>query len=242
MPTVQEVYSANRALFRPVPEYQFSDVCTVCRGPVAGYATCYGCNQLRQAAPFELAGAVVPMTVAPNPGPWYTRLAKYKTFHPQYGLVLAALTFSYLVTHEERIEGALGGEFDFITVVPSTRGVAPDTQPLRRVLSILKPLEEQTETLIRHVPGQVIGRQQYRPEAFVCPDGVNGRRIILLEDTWVTGAKAVSAAGALYESGAESVLIMPIARMVQPGSSYYPADLPYYTWINDEYDLTRWPI
>jgi hypothetical protein len=191
---------------------------------------------------FALSGRVVPMSVAPNPGPWYSRLATYKTFHRGYSSVLASLAYTFLTTHEAEVEHALGGEMDRITVVPSTRGVPPDTQPLRRVLSLIPPLEEHTAALLRHVPGQKVGRQEYQPGAFECVVPVDGQRIILIEDTWVTGAKAVSAAGALLAAGAENVLIMPMGRMVQPKSGYYPEDHPYFEWIDRPYDFQHWPL
>lgn len=243
MPTVQEIFTANRVHLRPVPAYRRGEVCTICHGPVKDdWTACWGCNQLRRTVPFELAGAVVPMTVAPSPGPWYTRLATYKTFHPEHGTLLASLTYLYLAHHESDIAAVLGGEPDVITFVPSTRGVAPDQQPLRRTLGLVGPMNERTEVLARHVPGRVIGRREYAPDAFTATDRARGRRIVLVEDMWVTGARAASVAGALYDGGAESVIIMPISRKVEPGSSYFPPDLPYFQEIDEEYDIRRWPL
>lgn len=244
MATVQEIFDANQHLLRPVPAFRRLEVCGICKGPVVnGFVNCYGCNQLRAAAPFDLAGTVVPMTTAPNPGPWYTRLATYKTFHPEHRALLVSLTFTYLAEHRENIEDVLGGEFDYLTFVPSTRaGILPETQPLRRTLGMVSALDEHVRVLVRHVPGQVVGRRAYDPDAFACGPDVEGRRIVLIEDTWVTGARAVSAAGALHAAGAESVIIMPMARMVEPGSSYWPADLPYFARVQEPYDLARWPL
>lgn len=241
MPTVSEVFERNRSDLRSVPSYRDGAVCSLCRGPVSGYARCYGCKELRDAAPFPLEGRVVPMSVAPSPGPWYSRLATYKTFHPEHMAVLASLTYLFLVTHQRRIAELLGGDFDHLAVVPSTRGVQAETQPLRRVLSMVEALEERASTPLRHVPGRKIARQSFAPDAFTCDAGVRGGRIVLLDDTWVTGAKAASAAGALYQAGAEAVLILPIARRVQPGV-YYPEDHPYFGWMMEPYELLRWPL
>lgn len=243
MPTVQGVFAANQAHLRPVPIYQRGDVCNICRGPVKdGFVACWACNQLRRDVPFTLAGAVVPMSVAPNPGPWYTRLATYKTFHPEHSTLLASLTYLYLAHHESDIATILGGEPDVITFVPSTRGVAPEQQPLRRALGLVAPMNDRLQILARHVPGRTIGRREYAPDVFAADAAARGRRIVLIEDTWVTGSRAVSVAGALYDGGAESVVMMPIARMVEPGSSYFPPDLPYFRWMGEAYDLERWPL
>lgn len=44
-----------------------------------------------------------------------------------------------------------------------------------------------------------------------------GKRVLLVEDAWVTGATAVSAAGSLVEAGAAEVLVLPIARIIDGG-------------------------
>lgn len=58
-----------------------------------------------------------------------------------------------------------------------------------------------------------------------------GERIVIIEDTWVTGATALSAAGALHEFGAENVLIIPMARLIN--SSYWSEDHPYREGMMD---------
>lgn len=41
---------------------------------------------------------------------------------------------------------------------------------------------------------------------------VSGRRIVLVEDTWVSGSPAVSTAIALRRAGAAAIVLTPIAR------------------------------
>lgn len=58
-------------------------------------------------------------------------------------------------------------------------------------------------------------RRDYYPTCFdPGPGEVEGQRVLLIEDSWVTGATAVSAAGALLGRGAESVVILSLARIV----------------------------
>ncbi len=74
------------------------------------------------------------------------------------------------------------------------------------------------------------------------PTEVSDERVILIEDTWVSGATALSAAGALLDRGAESVAILPIARMVEPDpwNSCYGGH-PYLGVLETPYDPAEWP-
>ena len=80
------------------------------------------------------------------------------------------------------------------------------------------------------------------PEVEPGPTGVSDERVILIEDTWVTGATALSAAGALLGRGVESVAILPIARMVELGfwNSRYGGH-PYLGVLEKPYDPAEWP-
>jgi hypothetical protein len=61
------------------------------------------------------------------------------------------------------------------------------------------------------------------PDAFtVDPDrrrNIGGRGIVLLDDSYTTGATAQSAAFALRRAGAAAVLVLVLARAVRPGRS-----------------------
>ena len=110
-------------------------------------------------------------------------------------------------------------------------------QPFRQTLALVPPLAKQLRHTLTHIAGQSIGRREYNPAAFAPgPVSVEGERVVLLDDTWVTGATAVSAAGALLRDGATSVAILPLARMVD--SEFWPKDHPYHhTTIGSMADL-----
>ena len=46
---------------------------------------------------------------------------------------------------------------------------------------------------------------------------VAGARVLLLDDTYVSGARAQSAAAALARAGARCTLIAPLGRVLRPG-------------------------
>ena len=58
------------------------------------------------------------------------------------------------------------------------------------------------------------------PAAFTVPPpnlaGLRGARVLLLDDTYVSGARSQSAAAALGRSGAHAV-IGPLGRVLRPG-------------------------
>jgi adenine/guanine phosphoribosyltransferase-like PRPP-binding protein len=75
------------------------------------------------------------------------------------------------------------------------------------------------------------------PAQFEVGRSAKGRRILLLDDTFTTGAKLFSAAAALRHAGAEVVGPVVIGRHAQP--SWQPtADL--LDWLSErEWDQTR---
>jgi hypothetical protein len=132
-----------------------------------------------------------------------------------------------------------------LTIVPSKKPEFTfSTQPLRRTLSSVSELDAQLYEALRYIQGARIGRSEYRPDAFRGSGiDVSGARIVIIEDTWVTGATALSAAGALHEFGAESVLVIPMARLVN--SSYWSEEHPYRERMMDgtfdPLSSTSWP-
>lgn len=237
---VRDVYQQLQPLLGAVPEIVWGETCDECFGIVSNYSRCLSCNKLFGSAPSELSGMMVPMSTAHNPSPWYSKLVGYKHFEREHQLAVAALSHLFAVAHQEKIESLLGGEIDAITIVPSTRGKTFEDQPLRHTLQMSPFFAGKLRPLVSHRTGISVPRKTYTPEAFPCSGNAKGARILLVEDTWVSGATAVSTAGALLEAGAKSVVIATIARLVEkPG--YFPADHPYYARMAQPHGYTRWP-
>jgi hypothetical protein len=57
------------------------------------------------------------------------------------------------------------------------------------------------------------------PEAFAVAGQAVGRRVLLLEDVWTTGAHVLSAAAALVAAGAKQVRIVVVGRALAPARS-----------------------
>jgi predicted amidophosphoribosyltransferase len=150
---------------------------------------------------------------------WYSRLAGYKGLGQEYRRPLAAFLNVFLRTHWASLEALAGDEFGAVAVVPSSKpDVGFDSQWLVRVTrAALRAAGLGKDPLLRdqlaHIKGVARDRNSYVPDLFVAgPEAPReGETVLLVEDLWVSGSTAASAAGALLREGARRVVIVPIA-------------------------------
>lgn len=192
-------------------------------------------------APEALSSVTVPMSVAASPGPWYRRLVGYKNNNGDDHTSIAALSTAYIEAHKRRIEALLQGAIDQIVVVPSSRADRPfASQPLANVIRRSVPFRSLLADGLGWVPGATLARATYDPEVFrKGVDSVSGKRVLLLEDLWVSGSHPLSAAGKLLALGARSIMILSVAREVSVdfcGESH-----PYIIAMESAYSIDHWP-
>jgi hypothetical protein len=175
-------------------------VCPRCCGPRdPKYSICYGCSRVFGAAPASLRTRVLPLTSTIEQGPWYSQLVSYKTTSREPWPLLGGLVTRFAAVHRDRISDLLGGAPTAVTVVPSKRGKPMREQPLYQVITEAVTAEPesllQPQVLLEHT-GDSVPRQSYTPAALRVPRGqsVSGGRIVLLEDSWTSGATCISAA------------------------------------------------
>jgi predicted amidophosphoribosyltransferase len=134
---------------------------------------------------------------------------------------------TFFTEHRACLIGAMGGAVDLILPVPSS------SRPGRASLERAEGLGDAAVTALggeaRWVPpllqrsSGAIGHMRPNAQAFVVPGPrlsmVNRSRVLLLDDTYVSGARAQSAAAVLRLSGARAVLIVPLGRVLRPNRS-----------------------
>ncbi|WP_420621696.1 hypothetical protein [Candidatus Poriferisodalis sp.] len=194
-----------------------SDVCPVCRGhryeaeQVCG--SCYVCRDR-----LGSASEVVPVSLYCKPSPMRDRLRYYKDsddaeLRRQLSQEIAALVETFFGNSRIQLEDHFGG-WDSVCVVPSS-----DREPPH-------PLETALAEFSAHACGPLahhlkrgsgeIGHRKPNAQAFEPASAVTGRRILLLDDVFTTGARSQSAAYALRNAGAVVPLVVVVARRVNP--------------------------
>jgi hypothetical protein len=190
-------------------------VCRRCRGPVRpGFARCYQCARHDQLGRDSLADAVVPVSYAVKGTAFAATLWRYKSW-PAPSVAaqtsLLALLLAFLHDHGACVWRHAGMPAPGrLAVVPTGCG-RPGPHPL---------LELSAPYLRIPVTGLVIrpGEQGRDPNVnrFSAERTRSGASVLLLEDTWVTGASAQSAAAALKRAGARHVAVVVLGRHVDP--------------------------
>jgi hypothetical protein len=208
--------SARRAeadLASPLPAGE--GCCLVCRGPTGpGYSRCYQCARHQAEAPGWLADLVVPISYSPRGGAHYTRLCRYKSGppDPEARALLRALLLTFLREHGPCVWSRIGPRPPArLAVVPSGQG-RPGPHPLA---GLLAPLLALAPAPLAIRPGELLGRS-LNPDRFRASPSVAGQSVLLVDDTWVSGSSAQSAAVALRRAGARSVAVVVLGRHVDP--------------------------
>lgn len=208
-------------------------LCLVCRGPApAGRALCFQCELHRECAQASLADLVVPVAYAIKGGPFAGRLWQYKSARPprlareDAGRLLRALLLLFLRDHGPCLWRAAGIRGPTQLAVVPTGRVRPGLHPLRL---LVQPYLDVPWAGLAAGSGQECERDlnPARYAAAVRP----GARILLLDDTWTTGSSAQSAALALRQAGARTVVTVVLGRHVSQGAAEAaglgPGPMPY---------------
>jgi adenine/guanine phosphoribosyltransferase-like PRPP-binding protein len=214
------VLAAGLALPLTAAAGERHDVCIVCHGPAGpGYRTCWSCGVITRRLGRPLGYPVVPISLYRPGGSLHRALVRYKSGRvrrerDELSSAMAELIAWYLSLHSHCIAIAAGGGWDVITVVPSTRRPGP-LHPLASALGHAPFLAQRHEVLLRRgeepLDHLVAGARAFVPEGRCA-----GRRVLLVDDTFTTGAHARSAAAALQAAGATVVALLVVGRMVHP--------------------------
>lgn len=228
MPTAIEITDPHiRTYTRVLPVGP--GVCDVCHGaPGTGWDRCWSCAQTvaQISRPVEL---VVPISLTELLGQLHHVLRSYKndaypaSVRDRFRLQVSALLARFLWQHGDCVRGAADEDWDAITIVPSSQGRA-GAHPLEDAIRMFPFLGDQYRPLLR--PGaEKATHNRAADGAYAITEEVNGVRVLLLDDTFTSGARAESAASALQLAGARVVAIVPIGRVIKPDFSEEAAAL-----------------
>jgi hypothetical protein len=213
MPTVGEL-TAVYGNFLLGPRHG-PEVCAVCLNFTDGYERCYSCSH------GELwLDAVCPISYSVAHEQLHHALWGYKRLGGEVArrltVELAAVLWRHLAGHERCLARAAGtvDAFDLVTTVPSTDGDRDDAHPLRHIVAeVIGPTSDRHERVLSRTTRPVDPRA-FDPEKYEANWNLGGASILLIDDTWTTGANAQSAAAALKSAGAGAIGAVVIGRHV----------------------------
>jgi hypothetical protein len=206
-------------LSAPYANFMFSPrhgpgVCARCFNLIDGYDLCYACAQHE-----AVLDAMAPISYSVGNEQLHHALASYKRLTgdaaTRLGVQLAAVLWRYLYVHERCIARAAGTEgFAMVTTVPSGETARDETHPLRRIVGeLVGATRHRHEQLVRRSDAAVAPRT-FDAGKYVATRRLAGEAVLLIDDTWTTGASAQSAAATLKAAGAGRVAAVVIGRHV----------------------------
>jgi len=127
---------------------------------------------------------------------------------------VAALSGHFVERHGSCISAEAGGGWDVITSVPSS-GTRIGQHPLVTAIKLLRPMGDQYEPLLRR--GEVdIDHLHAKSKGYAPLRELDGERVLLLDDTYTSGARAQSAASAINRAGGTVAAIVCVGRVINP--------------------------
>ncbi|MFC4854332.1 phosphoribosyltransferase [Actinophytocola glycyrrhizae] len=220
----QQLYTAVGAFFCNTRRGA-QNICPVCTGPAAMRSLCGPCHGAKETYGSSLADLVVPLAYAKARMPSMHQSAHhvraYKASPPapkcaqDLRFMAAAATFVH-----GRCIAATTGQWHAVTFVPSAArpgGEHPVADIARAVHGVH---DEAAKVALSVGPGLCESPARApRPDRFVVPATyqpfISGRHVLVVDDTWVSGAKSQSAAIALKNVGAAHVTVLCVTRWLR---------------------------
>lgn len=221
-----------------------ADVCPLCRsGRTNPTALCFSCRittgQVRY--PTDL---VIPITYYAKPSPLRERMHNFKTHDdPRVRAVegrnVAAIAARYVAEQFDALAARFGDWHSTVVVPSTTRRGSPALQTAieSNFPGVFKPFERP----LRPGPGEM-GFNKASEEGFTVDAALQlrGRRFLLIDDTYTTGARVQSAHHALVNAGAEVAAVVVVARKINPDPSYGTDEL-WDRQRSQDFDFKRAP-
>jgi hypothetical protein len=198
----------------PVPS-EAPDVCGVCRSwknPEEEF--CGNCSHAQEELPYPCR-TVLPISLYRKPSQLRDWLTYYKPneerFEPEYGRILRAIVYAAWIYASDALWAVTGG-WDHVVVVPSS-GARAGPHPLEIELRRLNCFV--VSQLLRRGSGG-LGHREPSAAGYEVVADVLGRRVLVVDDVYTTGARSQSAASALATAGAKVCGILVVGRRINP--------------------------
>ena len=200
-----------------VPEQLRAGLCALCRTPTDGSEFCPKCSN----APYrpDAAGFT---SYAIDDAPSGEDMRRYKGWSPNAARALdgVRLLLEHGLEHRGCAEALAGASLDAVAVIPSrTHHVPGAPSPLQRLCSRTLPQGLPTVGL-SPTPGSTSDRRAHS-NAFDIGDCRDLSHVLIIDDTWVSGAAMLSAVWGIRGRGVERVSVLALAR-----------------WLNRQYPFT----
>ena len=202
-------------------------VCGVCRGAAtSGLGTCWSCRVVRRQLGTKLT-PVVPISLFSPGSALHELLVGYKAAPSRTARLerqgsLARLVGDFFGLHLRCLVGeVLEGELATLAVpVPSSSEQRPSWGGQHPLVGLLRSaVATQPDLCVAPVivkGAETLWHLRASPRGFRPVVSVAGRRVLVLDDTYTSGARSQSAAAALSGAGADVVAIVPIGRLIHP--------------------------
>jgi hypothetical protein len=210
MPSVGELTAVyGNFMLNPGPG---PNTCQTCFTFTDGYERCYPCEHT--GGPLD---TVVPISYSIAHEQLHHALAGYKRYSGdgarRLQAELAAVLWRFLEAHEQCVARATDTTgFELVTTVPSGDRANDQHHPLRAIVGqVVGPTRDRHERLLARSEIDTEPRA-FDPDKFTLKQTLDGQSVLLIDDTWTTGASAQSAAAALKRAGAARVAAVVIGR------------------------------
>ena len=215
MPTVVELSDPYANFLRHPLEPGTPGVCAVCLTLIEDqYSTCCPCSSQARGT-----DAVLPISFSVHMGQLHDALRGYErgwASAPKLTQGLAAVLWRFVDQHESCLARRAGvATFDIVTTVPSSDQARDARHPLPDIVGrLVRPTADRYERLLNRsdvsVEPRTVNIRKYKHTRPLTTENV-----LLIDDTWTTGANAQSAALALKAAGAGKVGVVVIGRHIR---------------------------
>jgi hypothetical protein len=145
----------------------------------------------------------------------------------RYTRRLACILDSWLDERHHRLEARVGGSWDLVVTVPSSN--RPTGTPVNALVDLVPSLAELHRSLLLRGPDRTDHLVPARRGFVIDSEAPFARdsRVLVVDDTFITGARAQSAVAALRIAGLRVAGVLVVGRVVAPEIG--PSQAGYWT-------------